>query len=306
MRDDQNVKPHRRAVAGRVLADVGDPRPGVMTVDEMELCWVPAGPFLMGSKEEDKDADDDEKPQFECFLPYDLWMGRYPVTVAQYTEYAAETGKHLPLPNQRANEPAVAATWYEAVDFCRWLTVRWRKLGSIKSGWEARLPSEAEWEKAARGGLVLPSDSVIQVVGGRVPKGLKTNLNPNPGRYFPWGSSADENYCNYRDLIGRLNAVGCFPSGSSPYGVEELSGNVREWTRSLWGESAGKSAFGYPYTTEDGREDLDASAKVLRVLRGGAFGSGYRGIRCAFRLTNSPGFPSAYIGFRIVLTPTSL
>jgi formylglycine-generating enzyme required for sulfatase activity/energy-coupling factor transporter ATP-binding protein EcfA2 len=305
MRDDRNVKPHRRAAAGRALSGVGDPRPEAMTVDGMELCWVPSGPFLMGSREEERDADDDEKPQFECSLSYDYWAGRYPVTVAQYSEYAAETGKRLPLSNQQANEPVLAVTWYEAVEFCRWLTARWRKTGRIESDWEAQLPSEAEWEKAARGGLDLPPRPVIKTGGGQASKRVKSKVNPDPERHFPWGSRINERYCNYGDLIGRVNGVGCFPSGVSPYGVEELSGNVREWTRSLWGEDAGKAYFRYPYTREDGREDLEASAKVLRVLRGGAFGSSSKNVRCAFRFTNGPGIPSAYIGFRVVLTPFS-
>jgi formylglycine-generating enzyme required for sulfatase activity len=110
---------------------------------------------------------------------------------------------------------------------------------------------------------------------------------------------------NYRDTkINSTNAVGCFPGGASPYGVEEMSGNVWEWTRSLWGEDIGKPEFAYPYQMQDGREQLDAGYDVCRVVRGGAFRN-HRYVRCAVRGRLDPVYGSVNVGFRLVASPSS-
>lgn len=97
--------------------------------------------------------------------------------------------------------------------------------------------------------------------------------------------------------------MGCFPSGASPYGVEELSGNVWEWTRSLWGTSFGLPDFKYPYDPGDGRENRDASEDVLRVRRGGGFLSPHRHVRCAYGFRIDPYERDWYLGFRVVVCP---
>ena len=152
------------------------------------------------------------------------------------------------------NHPVVAVTWHRALDYCTWLTERLREWAGTpeplatllrKDGWQVLLPSEAEWEKAARGG---------------------------DGRIYPWGKEPDPNRANYANTgIDATSTVGCFPGGASAHGVEELSGNVWEWTRSLWGDDWKKPSYRYPYKPDDGRENLDAADNIHRVLRGGAF-----------------------------------
>ncbi len=113
---------------------------------------------------------------------------------------------------------------------------------------------------------------------------------------YPWGNESDPNRANYDDTgIGLTSAVGCFPGGASPYGVEDLSGNVWEWTRSLYEN--------YPYDPGDGRENLEEEGS--RVLRGGAFGFAADYVRCASRVTWGPGYRVLNRGFRVVVSPFS-
>ena len=170
---------------------------------------------------------DNELPQHEVTLPR-YFIGRYPVTVAQFRA-CVEGGGARPENRESlqgfTNHPVVSVSWYDAQHYCDWLTERLRAwpgtpepLASLirHEGWQVSLPSEAEWEKAARG---------------------------TDGRIYPWGNDRDPDRANYNDTgIDSTSTVGCFPGGASPYGVEDLSGNVWEWTRSLWGD--------YPYPTD--------------------------------------------------------
>ncbi|MGH7601471.1 MAG: SUMF1/EgtB/PvdO family nonheme iron enzyme, partial [bacterium] len=232
------IKKHRltaveRAAAGNALARLGDPRfnsDAWFLPDEPLLGFVeiPAGEFLMGSdKKKDSQAFDDELKQHKITLPL-YHIARYPVTVAQFQSFVNESGYKPEYPeclDGLPNHPVVNVTWYEALKYCEWLTAQLRAwegtpepFASLlkKDNWRVTLPSEAEWEKAARGA---------------------------DGRIYPWGNEADANRANYVDTgIGATSAVGCFPDGKSPYGCEEMSGNVLEWTRSLWED--------YPYPSD--------------------------------------------------------
>ena len=125
------------------------------------------------------------------------------------------------------------------------------------------------------------------------------------GRIYPWGNEFDPNKTNVDVTgIGSTSAVGCFPSGASPAGLLDASGNVWEWTRSLWGKSYSEPEFTYPYFDRlQERENLKAGREILRVLRGGSWFSGSRFARCAVRSWDYPVLRSYGRGFRVSLSP---
>jgi len=293
-----------RAQAGNTLARLGDQRPEVMTLEAMEFCLVPAGPLWMGAADDDKLSKEFEKPlHLNKSITREYWVARYPVTQAQFRLFVAAGGytqaaywseaqsagywektdfkgksdnKCRQEPNIYSalfnfpNHPVVGVSWYEALAFCRWLT-QWYREKSLSPAGEFRLPTEAEWEKAARGGEQILLTPIRQKLTGiQIAVSEKQTENTQSQRRYPWGEEIDPNRSNYEKTgIGATSAVGCFRGGVSPCGCEEMSGNVWEWTRSLWGEDWDKPEFGYPYDSASKRERLDASPEVYRVLRGG-------------------------------------
>jgi iron(II)-dependent oxidoreductase len=165
----------------------------------------------------------------------------------------------------------------------------------LPQGASFTLPSEAEWEKAARGGLRIPGEAWVRSLeAGLTPPGhLEWADNPQPQREYPWEGEFDPDKGNTNKTgIGTTSAAGCFPKGESPYGCLDLAGNVWEWTRSLF-----KS---YPYDPADGREDMQASG--ARVLRGGSFLNVSRYVRCAYRVRLDPDLFYWLGGFRVCLS----
>jgi iron(II)-dependent oxidoreductase len=232
-------------------------------------------------------------------------MARHPVTVAQWREYVAASGQQPGDGDSllgAGNMPAIYVSWHEALAFCRWLSAHWAS--HLPEDWQVRLPSEAEWEKAARGGLHIPDSPCITTVGDMTSAATpRLRDNPLPQRDYPWGEhDPNEDCANVENNIGTTSVIGAYPRGRSPVGCEDLSGNVWEWTRSLWGADWRTTAFAYPYRPDDiAREMLSADNSVMRVVRGGGWGDHRSAARCACRDGFRPGVRVDGLGFRVVL-----
>ncbi|HAN70573.1 MAG TPA: formylglycine-generating enzyme family protein [Actinobacteria bacterium] len=213
-----------------------------MTPVEDTMVWIPGGVFTMGS-----DLFDIEAPIREVDVP-GFWIDRLPVTHEQYYEYVQQTGVPM-LPDwpedgpaaEIANHPVERVTWWEARDYASWCG--------------KRLPTEAEWEKAARG---------------------------NDGREWPWGDVWIEENANVWDSAKPLGVM-TIPNGarvgnSSPYGVIDLCGNVEEWVEDEF----------LPY--EGSTAELPSTLGQCRVLRGGSWFYTSEMARCSFRRGALPTF----------------
>jgi len=235
----------------------------------MKFMRIPAGKFLMGSKGDNKLAYDDEEPQHTVDIPYDYWMAHYPVTNELYYEYVKSKGIKHPVEGweKKKDHPVVLVSWKDAMAYCQWLNQILNSEIELRN-LQLRLPTEAEWEKAARG---------------------------RKGWEYPWGNTFDINKCN-TDEGGKCGtvSVGLYsPQGDSPYGCADMSGNVWEWTHSLYKP--------YFYHANDGRENEKNSD--VRVLRGGSFIDYERNARCACRLRDVYLNYDSRAGFRVVASP---
>ena len=237
----------------------------------MEFVRVPAGAFLMGSdSNNDKQAETDEQPQHKVTLAEYL-IGKYPVTNRQYQAFTQATGRKPPkhwengkVPAGKEDHPAAYVNWQDASDFCEW--------AGKKSGRQVRLPSEAEWEKAAR------------AVAGRI---------------YPWGEQApDAQRCNFNHNVKDTTPVGKYnPQGNSPYNCVDMAGNVWEWVVDWYAEDFYKNS---PDNNPDG-----PSSGRYRVLKGGSWINSNGYLRSAFRYDLDPSYTSYVIGFRCACEPSS-
>jgi formylglycine-generating enzyme required for sulfatase activity len=168
------------------------------------------------------------------------------------------------------SQPVVGLCWYEARAYCAWL--------AAQTGLAVRLPTEVEWEAAARG---------------------------TDARAYAHGEAFDRLAANTLEThVNRPTPVGVFPNGRTREGIDDLSGNVFEWTLSLYGDSAvdeHETEFPYPYNPTDGREDTDAAPSVRRVVRGGGWNNGHPIARTAFREFNHPDYANDNYGFRLAV-----
>ncbi|MGH6924674.1 MAG: SUMF1/EgtB/PvdO family nonheme iron enzyme [Propylenella sp.] len=265
---DSEVALRVRIAAGDVLGALGDPRIG-------DMVTIPAGAFLMGEGRE----------RHEVALQ-EYRIGRFPVTNAEYGRFI-DTGGHrerrwwtdagwLEVGEKRAeprfwrdsrfnrpNRPVMGLSWYECVAFCRWL--------SAETGERWRLPTEAEWEKAARG------------VDGRI---------------FPWGDAFDPERLNGRGPRDRqvctTTPVGIYPTGVSPFGLFDCVGNAWEWCATRW-----RKPFPYATAQDEWQGDY-LEGQNLRVLRGGSWYDTQEVTRCTHRFKFQPFGWNDRGGFRLV------
>jgi formylglycine-generating enzyme required for sulfatase activity len=246
----------------------------------IEFVKIPHGEFLMGSKVEDKIAYDDEKPQHVLNISYDFLMGRFPVTNEQFSEFARAVDFQQEWGvgdwQEKQIHPVVNVSWYSALAYCEWLSESFGRENPL--GLVFRLPTEAEWEKAARA---------------------------THGREYPWGNDFNPIRCNSSESKrkGTTPVNEYSPQGDSPYGVCDLAGNVCEWTASLWGKDPAIPYFRYPYNMGDGRQNLNAENNILRMTRGGSFECNFRGTRGAWKHPFYPEDADHDLGFRVVLAP---
>ena len=300
-----------RVAAGLHLAKIGDPRQEVLDVDAMPFCPVPAGPFFLGSSDnEPEDLFGDKRyGAVSHNLDYAYAIARYPVTVAQFRQYVEASGNQPENTNWAlgpANTPVVSVSQREAIAFCDWLSRRWREQGWLPQGWRVDLPSEPEWEKAARGGEKIPVSEISPLKPSGIIQALSESRdltgNPSAKRIFPWGDEDSDlaERMNFDMKIGFISPVGCYPTGGSPYGCEDLCGNVWEWTRSQY------QVYPYPEAKELRRQRESRAANAPCVLRGGSFLDSPWFARCASRLNFNPVDRDNNLGFRVVLSPLPL
>ena len=298
-----------RAAIDRYLGKIGDPRDEMQHVDHMRFSYVAAGHFYMGRGEHDKKEEEwgAESPAAEYNLDYAYWLAQHPVSNQQFLQYLDDTGNKFSYRTHRLNRllnhPVVMISWNEAIQFCQWLTRRWHDSGCLPADWVVTLPDEAEWEKAARGGLQIPDQqSTWQARDGVLPVSIETvmQMNPQSQRRYPWGNEIDAEHLNYRMNIGLPGTPGVFPLGQSPYGCHDMAGNVWEWTRSEKGD------YPYPETGTRAWEQcttVEKSDNAVCVLRGGAFVDAPDHVRCAVRYGDRQGDRYGGLGFRVVLSP---
>ena len=274
-----------RVAAGRALGGVGDLRPGVCGFPLDMVRFARPQQFTIGAG-----GHGDERGGRPMTLrPFAL--ARYPITNAQYQVFMADGGYELTqrwwqgtagvwlrrvqmtAPRDwdnprvgivRPNHPVVSISWYEARAFCMWLS---QSTQHNEASAQFVLPSEAEWEYAARG---------------------------PQARTYPWGQEEpDAERANYNQVYNGTSAVGCFPAGRTPEEIEDLAGTVWEWTRSEFRQ--------YPYDPDDGRKAGDDVSQKRFTRRGGGWFNHSLDLRAARRGSNAPDSHLDFLGFRLAL-----
>lgn len=254
-------------------------------VFEPETIRIPEGPFLMGSTDDElaqvfgeavPDWVRDEQPQHEVFLST-YRIGRYPITNQEYHAFVEATNHAAPrhwkegtYPEGQGDHPVVYVSWEDARDYCAWLTE-----AIATEGVTYQLPTEAQWEKAARG---------------------------TDARIYPWGDTWDPNKVNSEEAgPSRRTAVGAYaPDGDSPYGLSDMTGNAWEWCADWY------SQYTYRDRDEETVENPTGPPEGTRlVLRGAAFLSDDGYVRCATRYDLLPSGRFDGVGFRVVAQSSS-
>ncbi len=272
-----------RAEAPQTVTEVEAAR----LVFEPQMANIPAGKFLMGSTQEqaaqalkdglDKQYAEWEQPQHVVELSK-YSIGKYPVTNREYQAFVRDAKYKAPqgwegdqFPAEKGSHPVVNVSHDDASAYCKWLGEKTNK--------PYRLPTEAEWEKAARG---------------------------EDGRIYSWGNEFDPQKANTSETkIGDTTDVGKFsPQGDSPYGCADMIGNVWEWCNDWFNESEYKRSSPVDKNRKDDIKDPQGSQTgTYRVLRGGSFYDNRWFCRCAYRNGYNPNILYWYNGFRVAFSP---
>lgn len=221
------------------------------------MVHIPAGDFTIGSPS--GQGNNDEHPAHKVYIN-DFWLGKYEVTFAQFDFFCRDAGRALPADEGwgRGSRPVINVSWFDAHAYCQWLTQ--------KTSRSFRLPSEAEWEKAAR------------------------------ARY-PWGSSEptvkNVNMKGNGDGFPFSAPVGSFPQGESHYGILDMAGNVWEWIADWYGAKY--------FRVSAQRDPRGPDSGDNRVVRGGSWKNGPELIRSANRSSERPDLRLNVLGFRVAM-----
>jgi formylglycine-generating enzyme required for sulfatase activity len=267
--------------ARRILSSLKDKRARQIldaVTAQQDMIYIPSGDCIIGQNKSPM-QEQTEEPEHKVFVD-DFWIARYPVTNIEYLDYVRATNCKLPdhwvngiIPEGKEDHPITYISWYDAVAYCEWLTMKTGKL--------IRLPTEAEWEKVASW------DSTNQ-----------------SRRTFPYGDDFDKNKCNVAESeIGNTCPIGQFScvDGDSPYGCCDMAGNVWEWCNTRATDDEDRY-YKYPYISSDGREDKGGNG--MRVVRGGSFNYSYRASRCSARAWRNAEYRSWHYGFRLAMSNT--
>ncbi|MFQ5508119.1 MAG: formylglycine-generating enzyme family protein [Leptospirillia bacterium] len=243
---------------------------GGVTIRGDEAVLIPEGRFEMGRDENDATANSDTTPKARRFLP-DFYIGRYEVTNAQYAEFVAAEG-YIPPPNWKGETIPPKGTENLPVTY-----VNWEQAQAYAAWRGGRLCDEAEWEKAARG---------------------------TDGRRFPYGNEYDPSRANIDYRVGRITPVGSFPEGASPYGVQDMMGNLFEWTASRYAPYPGNRDDPGQYaafTVDDaGNVVIDPDKESFYVVtRGGCWKCDPWSSEVTTRNATRPGYASDFFGVRV-------
>jgi formylglycine-generating enzyme required for sulfatase activity len=240
-----------------LIIDLEALRPEVAGVirgeDGAEMVLVHSGEFWMGSEASDRDVPDNENPRRRVHLDA-FYIDKYEVTNALYARFREATGHPAPLSwgsRKSGDHPVVGITWYDAEAYCKWAG--------------KRLPTEAEWEKAARG--------------------------PD-GRRYPWGDSWDSTRANR----GRPVAIGSFPGGVSPFGAHDVIGSVGEWASDWYDPTY--------YQRGPAKNPRGAESGRSKVIRGGSSAGPPGALRATTRNYSPPGGSADTVGVRCAANPT--
>jgi len=266
-------------LTARAEAPVAAPAVEERLIFEPQMLKIPAGTFLMGSTKEqaaqaikaglDKDWAECEQPQHIVELS-EYSIGKYPITNREYQAFVRDAKYKAPqgwegdqFPKKKGGHPVVNVSWENATAYCKWL--------SDTTGKNYRLPTEAQWEKAARG---------------------------EDGRVYPWGNDFDPKKVNSNESgIRDTSEVGQFsPQGDSPYGCADMAGNVWEWCQDWFDEKE------YDNRQNRVNDPQGAQAGTFRALRGGSWYFNDYNVRSAIRIRLDPTFPSDDLGFRCSLS----